>query len=161
MNKIDIHLPIDSVNGLERKLTHTQLIISENLEMTQRAKAEYYKNGILISEVIDTDQSFTSDQKGQRKRMYEGISYGSGTENTMVDPKTGEEIIPGPSGYDPEMPMVTELTFWQNMPAVFFSAANLSKIAPDHVWRSGELLSDLVYNAIQFSMLKMVEREKV
>jgi hypothetical protein len=160
MNKLEIALPPDSVNGLERRLVHTELRINGMLEMSQRAKVDYYKGDIPIEEVIDNDPSLTPSQKDQRKSMYRGVTYGSSTDNTMVDPKTGEEIIPGPSGY-PDVPMVTELVFWQSLPSVYFTAANLQTIYPNHSWLDGKLLSDLVYNAIQVSMIKMAEREKV
>jgi hypothetical protein len=159
--KLTIDLPNDSVNGLERKLIHTELRISENLEMSQSAKVEYYKGGLLITDAIDSDLSLTQTQKDQRKRMYEGIRYSNSTNNAFVDPATGDEILPGPSGFDTEKPMVTELEFWQNMPTAFFTGKNLESIAPGNGWKEGNLLSELVYNAIRFSMLKMVERSRI
>lgn len=157
--KLEIQLPPDSINGLDRKLVHTELRIDENLEMVQRAKVQYYKGDVLITDAIDAED-LTETQKQQRKRMYEGVAYNNSTINAFVDPKTGDEILPGPSGYS-DVPMVSELQFWQNMPAAFFTGKNLESIAPGYGWKEGNLLSELVYNGIRFSMLKMVQRERV
>lgn len=162
MNSIVINLSKDAYSNANRKLEHKSLIINSNLEMSQEAQVVFYNDqGEKMIDVISADENLSESQKNINRDRFKNQTYGSNTAGSYVDPVTGAEILPGENGFDPEIQKVSELEFWQQLPAAFFSGANLSSIAPSYTWKAGNTLAELVYNGIQFSMVKMAERNRV
>ena len=159
INKLKINLPNDKFSGnAKRELVHKQLIIGPNLEMFQSAEIVYPE----IQAIINSDDSLTARQKELVSSRFQAVQYSNETAGGFVNAKTGEEVLPDEFGNFPTgITVVSELQFWQDLPAQFFTAQNLKTLYPDVEFIHGDTLAALVYNGLLFSKAQMRERNRV
>lgn len=153
IQELSIDLSNEKFSNAKRILKHKQFIIGDNLEMYQAAEVVFPE----MADTINNDETLSEQQKAAALERFKAVSYDSRTEGTNVNAATGEMVEGSPEG----VTVVSELEFWQTLPASFFTGANLATIHPDITFYPGDTLAELVYNGLLFSKAKMRERNRV
>jgi hypothetical protein len=130
-------------------MSHESLLITQDFEMTQKVRMEYYTKdgeelGIPLLDSIQLDPNLTDDQKGRMLNQWKPFFREVSTRGYFVD-MTTLELVEAEGGIPPENSM-PEKMLWINV---------LSADVP------GEKLSEQIKNMLMQSMSKMIARKRI
>tara|TARA_R110000822_G_scaffold121336_3_gene255096 strand:- start:165 stop:614 length:450 start_codon:yes stop_codon:yes gene_type:complete len=148
--KLSFPLPIpDPSSPYLILMSHESLLITQDFEMTQKVRMEYYTKdgeelGIPLLDSIQLDPNLTADQKGRMLNQWKPFFREVSTRGFFVD-MTTLELVASEGGIPPENSM-PEKMLWINV---------LSADVP------GEKLSEQIKNMLMQSMSKMIARKRI
>jgi hypothetical protein len=148
--KLTYPLPIpDPSSSYLIMMSHESLLITQDFEMTQKVRMEYYTKdgeelGIPLLDSIQLDPNLTDDQKGRMLNQWKPFFREVSTRGYFVD-MTTLELVDSEGGIAPENSM-PEKMLWINV---------LSADVP------GEKLSEQIKNMLLESMSKMIARKRI
>jgi hypothetical protein len=166
INRLELSILIaDPYNpNVLKKITHKKFTIDASLEMYQEVDVVCYENnngqaGLLMLTAIEQNENLTPEQKSVQREIYKTRPFSTSTAGYMVDPLTGQQAIPVDGQYPDGS--ISELEYWQQMPFGVFTKQTLDQLIPGVEWLVGDKMSELIYNGLLMSAVKIIQRNRI